>query len=129
MTEVIGFNRRSERREKVSLAVRIISDKGNEIRAETLDISKAGAAIVCHTVDRNELTPRGDFIEQGKPLELSLFVIFPDKQACAGELKIHCRVVYSRRIAESECQLGLRFISMASEAQEYLDLFMQSMRV
>lgn len=118
--------RRAEPRAEVSSLSVSICDNDNEITGKALNISLGGLAIKCSTFDRDQVTPKGDFICEGKPLEVRLILNLPDNKKNNYALKTKCRVIYSRRLTQDECQLGMYFLEMDAVARGHLKQFVES---
>ncbi len=102
------------------------NDNDNEISGKALNISLGGVAVKCSTFDRDQITPKGDYICEGKPLELNLVLSLSEGQKSNYALKAKCRVVYSRRLTQDECQLGMNFLEMDVVGKEHLMKFVES---
>ena len=103
-----------------------IKNNDNEISGKALNISLGGVAVKCSTFDRDQITPKGDYICEGKPLEVSLVLRLSEDKKSNYALKARCRVVYSRRLTQDECQLGMNFLDMDAAGKEHLMKFVGS---
>jgi len=118
--------RRSKPRVDISLLSASICDNENEISGKAFNISLGGVAVKCSTFERDQITPKGDYVCEGKPLEVSLVLNLPENKENNYALKARCRVVYSRRLTQDECQLGMHFLEMDAVGKERLMQFVES---
>ena len=109
------------------LDVDIKNINGKHIHAQTLNISLGGFAIQCDTEVRNQLTPQGDIVKEGRPVEVEVDVNLQLHNQTGDKNIIHarCRVIYSRRIAQDKCQIGMCFIELLGDGQSRLSIFIQ----
>ncbi|MDC9727801.1 MAG: PilZ domain-containing protein [Methyloprofundus sp.] len=112
---------------RVAVPLLAVSIQSNEydISGQALDISLGGIAIKCSTFDRDQVTPKGDYVREGKPLEVSLVLNLPENKKSNYALKAKCRVVYSRRLTQDECQLGMYFLEIDAVGKEHLMKFVE----
>ena len=122
----MSINRLRSPRVTECLAVDIINIKGEHLQAMTLDISCDGFGIRCSIADRNQITPQGDFVKGGKPVEVNANVKLPSQHGHSDCINTRCRVVYSRRIAQGICQIGMTFKEMEDDGQDKLVKFIQN---
>ena len=121
----MGLKKRNKLRTETSALSASISDDAHVISAKTLNISVEGVALKCSTVEREQITPKGDFVCSGRPLEVDVIINFPEKNNKKYEFKARCRVVYSRRLTQDECQLGMHFIDIDSVGRDHLINFVE----
>lgn len=112
---------------RVAVPLLAVSIQSNEydISGQALDISLGGIAIKCSTFDRDQVTLKGDYVREGKPLEVSLVLNLPENKKSNYALKAKCRVVYSRRLTQDECQLGMYFLEIDAVGKEHLMKFVE----
>jgi len=106
-------NKRRSLRVAIQLPVVLIAEANIHFKANTLNLSSGGLAILCSTENRNQITPSGDFVKQGRPVNVSLCLPCIDETT-----QVNAVVVYSRRLSQDRCQLGLRFIDVPELMQE-----------
>jgi len=121
----MGLKKRDKLRAETSALSASISDETYMVSAKTLNISAEGVALKCSTVEREQITPKGDFVCSGRPLEVDVVIDFPEKNNKKYEFKARCRVVYSRRLTQDECQLGMYFIDIDNAGRERLINFVE----
>lgn len=100
--------------------VDIKNTKDEHLKTQTVNISVGGFAIQCNIEERNKLTPEGDFVVHGKPIEVDVNMQLPIRKGKTELMKAKCRVIYSRRIAENKCQLGMCFTELFDDGQDKL---------
>lgn len=106
------------------LDVDIKHANGEHMSALTLNVSVGGFAIQCSMEERNQLTPQGDFVDDVLPVDVSLQL--QSQQGKKERIHGRCQVIYSRRIAQDKCQIGMSFIELPDEGQDKLLSFMQN---
>jgi len=121
----MALNKRDKLRVETSALSVSIRDETHVVLAKTLNISAEGVALKCSTLEREQITPKGDFVCSGRPLEVDVVIDFPEKNNKKYEFKARCRVVYSRRLTQDKCQLGLYFIDIDKVDRERLINFME----
>ncbi len=125
----MNSNKRTCIRVAECLLVEIENDLGEQIHGVTLDISNQGIGLRCSTGDRNRITPQGDFVKQGRPVEVQVHLKFPDTQGRSELISVRCGIVYSRKLAQDQCQIGLGFLGMDADAEVYLTQFIQNRKL
>lgn len=114
---LVRLNKRCSSRVSIQLPVILTVGDGIHFKANTINLSSDGLAILCSTADRNQITPAGDFVKQGRPLIVSLELCLPciDKK-----VQVNAVVIYSRRLSQESCQLGLRFTEVSEFSQQQI---------
>ena len=111
------------------LDVDIKNIKDEHISALTLNVSLDGFAIQCSIRERNRLTPQGDFVDDGgRPIEVYVNLQWQNQHGEKQPIHGRCRVIYSRRIAQDKCQIGMSFIELFDEGQDKLSKFIQNIQ-
>jgi len=109
------------------LDVDIRNVKDEHVYTQTLNVSIDGFAIQCRMRERNKLTPQGDFVDDGgKPVEVDVNLQWQDLQGKNECVYARCRVVYSRRIAQDKCQIGMNFTELRGDGHSKLLMFIQN---
>lgn len=121
----MSLNRRRTPRLVKGLAVDIINMKGEKFSLLTLNISCYGFGIQCSTIERNQLTPQGDFVDMGKPVEFDVTLKLPGERGQTESISGRCRVLYSRRVANNICEMGMRYIDIEGNDEDKLVGFIQ----
>ncbi|MBE0469180.1 MAG: PilZ domain-containing protein [Methyloprofundus sp.] len=111
------------------LSVEIENDLGERIHGVTSDISNQGIGVCCSTDDRNRITPQGDFVKQGRPVEVQVYLKFPGTLELSELMSVRCGIVYSRKLAQDQCQVGMCFLSMDANTEVRLTQFIQTRRL
>ncbi|NOR80040.1 MAG: hypothetical protein GQ529_04280 [Methyloprofundus sp.] len=95
------------------LDVEITNFEGRSLCVPTLNVSIGGFAIQCSMEERIQLTPQGDLVDDIMPVDVNLQLY--NQQGQKERIHAKCRVVYSRRIAQDKCQIGMSFIGLVNE--------------
>ncbi|MDF1583490.1 MAG: PilZ domain-containing protein [Methyloprofundus sp.] len=111
------------------LSVEIENDLGEWVHGVTIDISNQGIGVCCSTDDRNRITPQGDFVKQGRPVEVQVYLKFPDTLGLSELISVRCGIVYSRKIAQDQCQVGMYFLAMDANTEVRLTQFIQNRKL
>ena len=105
--------------EHLDVDIKIFADK--HLFVPTLNVSIGGFAIQCSMEERSQLTPLGDIVDDIDPVDVNLQLYNQlGEQEC---VRARCRVVYSRRIAEDKCQIGMSYIGLSDDAEGKLLVF------
>ncbi len=121
------INRRRSPRVIGGLAVDITNHNGESFSAKTLNVSYNGFGMQCSTIDRNLITPQGDFVEAGRPVEFDVSLMLPEgEHGRGGMIVAKCRVLYSRRLANDRCEIGMRYIEIEDDGEEKLVRYIQN---
>ncbi len=125
----MNSNKRLSIRVAVRWTVKIENDLGERIPAVVLDVSNRGIGLRCHTDDRNRITPQGAFVKQGRPVEVRVYLKFPGTQGSSDFINVRCGIVYSRRLAQDLCQIGMCFLGMEASTETRLNQFIQNAKL
>ncbi len=125
---IVNIEKRFSSRVDVKLTAVIFVSEDIRVDVVTSNVSQNGVCIQCNMTTRNLITPGGCFMRGLHPLELGIVLDSPDK-AKEAQMQAQCQVIYSRRIAKDQCQIGLKFKSMDSDSrillQEIIDLVLR----
>lgn len=80
-----------------------------KITAMVLDTSSNGLKLECNSVERDILTPRGEWTRQGKPIEANVTLNIPQSDDKTSVITVQCYVAFSRRVAKDRYHVGLRY--------------------
>jgi len=125
----MNSNKRTCIRVTECLSVEIENALGERIHGVTLDISNQGIGLCCSTDDRNRITPQGDFVKQGRPVEVQVYLEFPEILKHRELINVRCGIVYSRKLAQDKCQIGLCFLGMDVNTELRLTQFIQNRKL
>jgi len=106
-----------------NLPVDIENSLGEKVHAQTLNLSVKGIGLRCTTDDRNLITPQGDVVSQGRPVEVEMQLTVTNAQGKPDIIKANCGITYSRRLAQGECQVGMVFLDMDDVSEDNLKKF------
>lgn len=108
------------------LPIVIAGQDGVHVEAQTLLASTEGLALQCNTSERNQVTPGGSFVRDGRPLELFVRLRIPEGANGSAQVAARCQITYSRRVARDVCQIGLRYVDFESDGGDKLLRFIES---
>jgi len=125
----MNSNKRTCIRVAECLAIEIENDLGERVHGVTLDISNQGIGVRCSADDRNRITPKGDVVRQGRPVEVQVHLKLPDTAGCNELISVRCGIVYSRKLAQDQCQVGMYFFGMDANTEACLSQFIQNSKL
>ena len=108
------------------LNVDIKNIKDGHLNALTSNVSIGGFAIQCSMKERIQLTPQGDLVDDVMPVDVNLQL--QNQHGEKDPIHARCRVIYSRRIAQDKCQIGMSFIEFQDEGHVKLAKFIQNIQ-
>lgn len=101
--------------------------EGTHLNVVAVDTSSEGLSILCNTLVRNLITPGGCFIgEDGKPVELLVWLKLPVGGGKARQIGARCHVSFSRRISSQQCKIGMRFMDLEQGGYTTLVKYIES---
>ncbi|MCD2451411.1 PilZ domain-containing protein [Methylicorpusculum oleiharenae] len=112
----------------IHLPVFITNVEGIRFKVVAFDMSNEGFSFKCSTNQRNLITPGGCFIHNKRPMELDVRLILPasaDNNGSEG-VSARCHVIYSRRIARDDCEIGVRYFNIEASGFDKLLGFLDS---
>ncbi len=107
----------------------IVENKdGMRLKVMAVDTSSNGVCIQCNTFDRNLITPGGSFVDSGdgKPVELFVWLDLPFEGETARKIGARCQVVFSRRVSNDQCKIGMRYMDLDDRVYETLVKYIES---
>jgi len=108
------------------LSATVSNEDGIRVRVVTIDTAVDGVSILCNFSQRDLLTPRGSFIRNGRPVELSISLDLPDEEGRLSPLVARCHISYSRRLSKEKCVIGMRYIGFENDSQDRLFQFLSN---
>ena len=109
-----------------NLSAVIANEDGVRVNVMAMDASSEGLSVECNTIERNLVTPGGNFVRDGKPVELFVWLDLPDENGGTAKIEARCHVAFSRRIANDKCKIGMRYLDLEKKAYEKLTRFIES---
>ncbi|WP_305908343.1 PilZ domain-containing protein [Methylomarinum sp. Ch1-1] len=103
----------------------IANEDGIKLKVMAMDASSEGLCVECNTIERNLVTPGGNFVRDGKPVELFVWLDLPDENGGTAKIEARCHVAFSRRIANDRCKIGMRYLNLEKKAYEKLIRFIE----
>ncbi len=116
------MERRFYKRVPIQVPAIVTTEEGVRIKVITADISSDGLGIECNTKQRNLITPGGCFVHAGKPISLAIDLDLSDEDLSA-KIAARCHVVFSRRMSNNHCKIGLRYSEIENNVHERLVQF------
>lgn len=103
----------------------IENESGVHLNVIAIDASSEGVCIQCNTIQRNMITPGGSFVDNGKPVELYIWMELPFKDGMERQVSARCHVVFSRRESKNQCKIGMRYMEFEPGMKDTLIDYMQ----
>ena len=120
------IEKRISPRVDVQLSAVISVSENLRLTVVVANMSHNGVCVQCNTIARNLITPGGCFIRGLHPLELGISLSVSEKDGDGRQMEALCQVIYSRRIAKDQCQIGLQFKEMDTESRDLLQEIIDS---
>lgn len=121
----MNIEKRFSPRVDVHLTAVIFVSEDLKLNVIASNVSQNGVCVQCDTTTRNLITPGGCFMRGLHPLELGIIMDATEK-ATKRQIKAQCQVIYSRRVAKDQCQIGLKFKDMNSASKTLLQKLIDS---
>lgn len=102
------------------------NQEGVHINVLAVDASSEGVCIQCNTFERNLITPGGNFVQDGKPVELFVWLDLPLGSGQSEKIGAKCHVAFSRRISSEQCKIGMRYLDLDEKKYDILVKFIAS---
>ena len=96
---------------------------GYKIRTVVLDTSSTGLKLQCNAIERELLTPHGEWTRHGKPIELKVTLVVPCAYDESSTIEVVCAVAFSRRVARDCYHVGMRYKSIDRNSLSVLGEF------
>lgn len=121
------MERRLYQRIPVQISAIVTTDDGVRIKVVAVDVSSAGLGVECNIKQRNMITPGGSFVRDGKPVSVFVDLNLPDDGGDDQSSKIvaRCHVVFSRRMSNEQCKIGLRYADIENNSHQWLVRFIE----
>jgi len=101
-------------------SVLVENEQGVQLNVIAVDASSEGVCIQCNTLERDLITPGGNFVSQGKPVELFLWLDLPFADGQSEKIGARCHVSFSRRLSSNQCKIGMRYMDLEAKVYETL---------
>lgn len=121
-----NLEKRRYPRVNANFEAEIFCGDGFKIKAIVLDTSSTGLKLQCNSVERDLLTPRGEWTYQGKPIEAKVSLIVPQPKNKTTAVDVQCAVAFSRRVAMDRYHVGLRYLTLDQKGFTILAEFISS---
>lgn len=123
------MERRLYQRIPVQVPAIVTVDGGAGIKVVAVDVSNDGLSIECDIRQRNMITPGGSYVRNGKPVSVVVDVELSDGDGQSIKIVARCLVVFSRRMSNDLCKIGLRYVDIETGSREWLVRFAEKRRV
>lgn len=97
---------------------------GEVIHAITVNLSPAGIQIACDRVTVNSILPLNQRRLPSSSREVDVRLRFPESSGMPDVIDTRCVAIFSRRVAENEYRIGLRFLSFQADDYQKLEHFL-----
>lgn len=104
----------------------VANEDGIRLKVTTIDTATDGLSILCNIHQRDQITPGGSFLRNGRPAQLSIVLDLPDGSGQASPFMATCHVAYSRRISKEKCMIGMRYIDLERDSEDVLRRFIKN---
>jgi hypothetical protein len=90
-----------------------------------VEISSEGLGFECNIKQRNMITPGGSFVRDGRPVSVFVNMNLSNDDGQLFTIVARCHVVFSRRISNDQCKIGLCYADFENNGQEQLIRFIE----
>lgn len=97
---------------------------GELIHAISVNLSPAGIQIACDRITVNSILPLDQRRLPSSTREVDVRLRFPESSGMPDVIDTRCTAVFSRRVAENEYRIGLRFKSFDGDDYQKLEHFL-----
>ena len=112
--------RRINQRNAVSYPADVSVPGGGGIRATVVDISRNGLQLACDRHSLLKICPRGHLTSPADRVPLRTVVMGEVAVGSETEVEVQGRVVYVRRLSQTEYRIGLSYASISQESERQL---------
>lgn len=99
---------------------------GDIIHAITVNLSPAGIQIACDRVTVNSILPLSQRRLPRRSPDVDVRLRFPESSGMPDVIDARCTAIFSRRVAENEYRIGLRFLSFEGDDYQKLEHFLDN---
>ncbi len=119
------MERRLYQRIPVQVSAVLTTEDGVRLKVLAVDVSSDGLGVECNTKQRNMITPGGSFVRGGKPISLSVDLNLFEVDGLSPSIVARCHVVFSRRMSNEQCKIGLRYVDIENNGHQELFHFIE----
>ncbi|MGZ4953724.1 MAG: PilZ domain-containing protein [Methylobacter sp.] len=119
------MERRLYQRIPVQVSAIVTTEDGVRIKVIAVDVSSDGLGVECNIRQRNMITPGGSFVRDGKPVSVFVDLNLSDDDGQSSKIVARCHVVFSRRMSNDQCKIGLRYADIENDGHEWLARFIE----
>lgn len=96
-------------RVNANLSAEILCEQGERFDVTVLDTSSSVLKIQCTAVERDIITPHGEWTRNGRPIEAEIRMQLPLTESNTHEINCRCTIAFSRRVAMDKFQVGMKY--------------------
>ncbi|MGR9105503.1 MAG: PilZ domain-containing protein [Gammaproteobacteria bacterium] len=111
-----NLEKRRYPRVSANFDARVDCGDGFRVRVTVLDTSTTGLRLQCNGFEREMLTPHGEWIRHGKPIEINVILELPRPNQETRMIEALCTVAFSRRVARDLYHIGMRYKRLDPES-------------
>ncbi|MGZ5009699.1 MAG: PilZ domain-containing protein [Methylobacter sp.] len=119
------MERRLYQRIPVQVSAIVTTEDGVRIKVIAVDVSSDGLGVECNIRQRNMITPGGSFVRDGKPVSVFVDLNLSDDDGQSSKIVARCHVIFSRRMSNDQCKIGLRYADIENDGHEWLARFIE----
>ncbi len=108
-----------------NIFAQVCREHGEKLDVIVLDISGTGLKLLCNTMEREILTPRGEWTENGRPIEAKINMELPVGTSEVHRICISSLVAYSRRVSMDQFHVGMKYQGLNDEDYKILADFVR----
>jgi len=120
-------NLRNQQRVEVRADTVIEMPRGCDLTCSLSNLSRTGAMICCNQQSAEQLMPDKKAPATGNCNTVTMRFAVPDGAAQPVSIVAHGTMVYVRRIARDEFQIGIQFTGFEGNGFEYLDRYISEL--
>ncbi len=109
-----------------NLVADVTCNGGIKLKLDVLDTSSMGLKLQCNWAERDILTPRGQWTQNGRPIEADISMDVPVSKNKSYEVKARCLMAFSRRVARDRFQVGLQYLDLDEKSFSTLGEFIST---
>lgn len=107
------------------LSAVVVNEEGVRLTVLAVDTTSAEVCIQCDVTQRNVMTPGGNYVHGGRPVEWSISLDLPGDNGQISSIAARCHISHSRRISSDLCKIGMRYIDMGKNDYNRLIQFIE----
>jgi len=113
-------------RVNANLVADVTCSGGIKLKLDVLDTSSTGLKLQCNWAERDMLTPRGQWTQNGRPIEADIRMDVPVSGNKCYEIKARCLMAFSRRVARDRFHVGMQYLDLDEKNFSNLSKFIST---